>query len=416
MDTTATEVDPRFAHRLGKRRLRELWKPYQEADLGFRGYWYPVCFGRDLQGDQPKMLTVCGEDLLLRRVEGRAYALEDRCAHRRVRLSHRVRQGVDAALECHTQETVTCWYHGFTYSFLDGRLVQNITWPECPLIGKLAIRTYPVQEAKGLVFVYVGDDEPRDLANDVVPGFLDDDFVVEGRELVVPASWRWGAENGFDSTHIYMHRNSILLDNAKVVLPLGLVPKDLSGEHARVELGPARVGVKEDLGEDYEPVFDVDIGDPARGGVTLRAAIPDGEIVPVAPRLSMWLPCMLGVEPFPLPGSNGYEFYVPIDEKSHRYFQLMGRRCANAAEERKFRGEVKERWEHYVFDGFNGDDVIARLGLQNAYAEANGWLEETLTDQDLCIFLWRTVASLRHRGINRRVGQRLPRTTSGSSS
>ena len=402
MSTNPPEIDVRTAHKLGKRKLRELWRPYREASLGFRNYWYPACFRRDLEDGRVKTATVCGEGILLRVVDGKAYGLADRCAHRRVPISQRVRVGADREIECHTKDTVTCWYHGFTYSFLDGRLVQNVTWPDCPYLGKIAIKTYPVEEAKGIVFVWIGDQAPGKLADDVAPSFLDDAMVIEGRVQVVPACWRWGAENGFDSTHIYMHRNSILLDNAKLALPLGLVPKDLSGEAARVHLGPGPVGVSEDLGEDYEPVWDVDIGKPGAGGARLEATIPEGEFTPAAPVLSMWLPCMAGVEPFPLPGLNVYEAYVPIDERSHQYFQLLGRRCESEEEERSFRREFEERWRHYVQDGFNQDDVIARQGLENAYTEGNGWLEETLIEQDLCIFLWRNVASLYNRGVNRR--------------
>ncbi len=402
MSTEAIDIDVRTAHKLGKRKLREIWKPYREASLGFRNYWYPACFRRDLDGDRPKMVTICGEDVLLRVVDGEVCALEDRCAHRRVPLSHRFRLGIDPAIDCHTKDTVTCWYHGFTYSFRDGRLVQNITWPDCPYVGKIAIKTYPVREAKGLVFLWIGDQAPGDLADDVVPSFLDETMVIEGRVQVVPACWRWGAENGFDSTHIYMHRKSILLDNAKLALPLGLVPKDLSGQKARVYTGPGRIGASEDLAEDYEPVWDVDIGDPEKGGIRLQATIPEGEFVPAAPILSMWLPCMAGVEPFPIPGTNVYEAYVPIDETSHQYFQLIGRPCEKQEEEREFRREVKERWEHYMQDGFNRDDVVARQGLENAYTKGNGWLEETLIEQDLCIFLWRNLASRYNRGINRR--------------
>ncbi len=402
MSTVPPEFDVKTGHRLGKRKLREIWQPYREATLGFRNYWYPICFRRELDGGRPKMMTICGEDLLLREVDGKVYAVEDRCAHRRVPISQRVRSGADQEVECHTKDTVTCWYHGFTYSFRDGRLVQNITWPDCSYVGKIAIKTYPIQEAKGLVFVWIGDETPGEIAADVVPSFIDDDMVIEGRVQVVPACWRWGAENGFDSTHIYMHRNSILLENAKLALPLGLVPKDLTGGQARVHTGPGRVGASEDLAEDYEPVWDVDIGKPEEGGVRLEAAIPEGEFTPAAPLLSMWLPCMAGVEPFPVPGINVYESYVPIDEKSHQYFQLLGKRCANDAEAEAFRKEVKDRWEHYLQDGFNQDDVIARQGLEDAYTKGNGWLEETLIEQDLCIFLWRNLASRYNRGINRR--------------
>ncbi len=387
---------------VSKRKQRELWKPYREAVLGFRNYWYPACFDRDLVADRPLVVKLLGESLVLRRVDGKVYALEDRCAHRRVPLSHRYQKGVDAEIECHTKDTVTCWYHGFTYSFLDGRLVQNLTWPACPEIGRIGIKTYAVQEAKGLVWVYVGDGAPPDLARDVMPGFLDEGQVVDGRAIVVLANWRWGAENGFDSTHIYMHRKSIMFDNTDTIVPLGLVPADLTGKSARFQTAqPGPIGVWEDM-ESYEPVWEVDIGDPGRGGAHLEAKVPAGrEVLPLAPVISMWLPCMLGVENFPLPGYTVNELYVPIDERSHRYFQLVRKTCRSPGEEMAFRAEVATRWRHFMQDGFNGDDVVAREGLEDAYSRGNGWLEEHLTEQDLCITLWRDLASRHHRGIQK---------------
>src|SRR5262249_49117636 len=116
-----------------RERVKESTRPYLEAELGFRNHWYPALFAYELKGEDPKPVTMLGEKILIRRVDARLYAIEDRCAHRRVQLS--------AKLECYTKDTVTCWYHGFTYSFRDGNLVQVVTDPQCPLIGKLSVRT-----------------------------------------------------------------------------------------------------------------------------------------------------------------------------------------------------------------------------------------------------------------------------------
>ncbi|MGE0824036.1 MAG: Rieske 2Fe-2S domain-containing protein [Candidatus Binatia bacterium] len=97
--------------------VKHAWRPYLQAKLGFRNHWYPALFSHDLDGDTPKPVKVLGERVLLRRVDGRVYAVEDRCAHRRVPFS--------AKLECYTQETVTCWYHGFTFDPADDHA------PEC---------------------------------------------------------------------------------------------------------------------------------------------------------------------------------------------------------------------------------------------------------------------------------------------
>jgi carbazole 1,9a-dioxygenase terminal dioxygenase component len=64
----------------------------------------------------------------------------------------------------------------------DGNLVAIITDPESALIGKARLKTYPVEERKGIVFVFVGDrDPPPPLFQDLQPGFLDHDLAIVPR-------------------------------------------------------------------------------------------------------------------------------------------------------------------------------------------------------------------------------------------
>src|SRR5436305_9449209 len=167
------------------------WEPYLEASLGFRNHWYPALFGAELAEGQARGVELLGEPILLKRVGGTVFAIEDRCAHRGVPFSARP--------ECYTPNTITCWYHGFTYDVRDGQLVAVVTDPESSLIGKLGLKTYRVEERKGLIFVFVGDlDLPPPLQLDLQPGLLDDDLAVvpDGERLLVKSNWRLAAENG----------------------------------------------------------------------------------------------------------------------------------------------------------------------------------------------------------------------------
>src|SRR5262249_9215845 len=194
--------------------VRSPWAPSIRATLGFRNYWYPALFEHELDGGVAKGVRLLGENLLLRRVGDRVAAVEDRCLHRGVRFSRKP--------ECYTADTITCWYHGFTYNLLDGKLVDILTEPGSKMIGKIGIKTYPVVEAKGIVFTFIGDASPPDLADDVPPGFLDDELAVNGIRDPVQSNWRIGAENGFDTTHIYIHRDSPLIGGNRILLPIGL--------------------------------------------------------------------------------------------------------------------------------------------------------------------------------------------------
>ena len=75
---------------------------------------------------------------------------------------------------------MTCWYHAFTFEMASGKLVDIITNPRSNLIGKVEIPVFPVQEAKGIIFIFMGDIEPPSLKDDVPPDFLDEDIVIRG--------------------------------------------------------------------------------------------------------------------------------------------------------------------------------------------------------------------------------------------
>ena len=130
------------------------------------------------------------------------HALADRCPHRGVPLS------------LGTQEfpgTLSCPYHGWTYDLDNGELVAVITdGPDSPMCGKVAVRTYPTDEALGLVWVFIGDRDPHPLT-DQLPEELADPppMNIGGRIEERVGDWRLFAENGFDEGHAkYLHRHS----------------------------------------------------------------------------------------------------------------------------------------------------------------------------------------------------------------
>ncbi len=204
VDTTATKVPAAEsgARSLGRRDWAT-WPKYEAAVLGFRDYWYPVTWSRKI-GKTPIQLTVLGETMMLIREQGVIRALHDRCPHRGVPLSHKMS----------SQEfpgTWTCCYHGWTFDLKTGVLVAAITdGPESPICGKVAVRTYPVEERLGLVWVWMGRGAPGPLADDVPEELMHPGAVVLGRITHRPGNWRFGAENGFDDGHAkFLHRNAL---------------------------------------------------------------------------------------------------------------------------------------------------------------------------------------------------------------
>jgi len=366
-------------------RVKEGWRPYLEAKLGFRNHWYPAVFAYELNGDEPKAVKLLGESIILRRVDGQVYALEDRCAHRRVRLS--------AKIECYTSDTITCWYHGFTYNFADGKLVQVLTEPGCALVGKMGIKTYPIQEAQGMVFVFIGDIEPPPLLDDIPPGFLDSDLAVTGIRRDIKGNWRLASENGFDTTHIYIHRDSKVVKATDTILPLGFIPQD---RHSMIVVdGPGPKGVVDKLAANYIPVFESEVG-AVKVSATMK---PSGKVV--APEVSSWLPCVLKLQAFPTPELFVFEWYVPIEESNHWYFQVLGKKVGTTEEATAFRSEAHSFWADVMWRGFNDQDIAAREALEDAYTDGEGWAKERLYRPDTCIIEWRKLASKYNRGIQK---------------
>lgn len=179
-----------------------LWPRYSAAALGLRNYWYPVMFSRRL-GRRPVSLTLLGERILLCRDSGRPYALHDRCPHRGVPLSAGRRE---------FPGTITCAYHGFTYDLASGELVVVLTdGPDSPICGQANVRvaTYPVEERAGLIWVYVGDQPPPPVEEEIPEELLRPDAVIAGLAELRRGNWRYAMENAIDEGHAkYLHRNT----------------------------------------------------------------------------------------------------------------------------------------------------------------------------------------------------------------
>ncbi|MEW6470997.1 MAG: Rieske 2Fe-2S domain-containing protein [Actinomycetota bacterium] len=366
------------------------WQAYVDATLGFRNHWYATRYSHEIGEGDLAAVTLLGEAILLSRVDGEVRAIQDRCAHRGVRFS--------AQPLCFQKGTVSCWYHGWTYDTANGRLCDVLTSPDSPVIGRVSIPTYPVQEAQGLVFVYVGDGEPPPLACDVPPGFLDPDTSCLGIRRTVKANWRLGVENGFDTTHIFMHRESPLIRGNNIALPLGFVPADRSAMHVHADGWPK--GIVDNLAQNYIPVFEAKVRGQTAWRVELR-----GDEKRVAAQVSVWLPGVLKVDPFPDPSLIQYEFYVPITGSEHEYFQVLQRRVNTDDDVELFRKEFDETWRDLALHGFNDDDVWAREELEPFYRDGDGWSNERLFPPDMCIVEWRRLASVHARGIQRASGR-----------
>ena len=176
---------------------------YDSKPLGFREYWYPVMFSHQLREKKGVGLVLLGQKVALFRSAGRAYAIENRCVHRGVPL--------DGSF-CDFAGTISCPYHGWVYDLANGKVVAALTdGPDSAVArGNLGVRTYPLEERGGLIWLFMGEGDAPPLAEDVPEEFLYDDAAIVGRVTERPGDWRYAAENGYDEGHVkYLHRRGV---------------------------------------------------------------------------------------------------------------------------------------------------------------------------------------------------------------
>jgi carbazole 1,9a-dioxygenase terminal dioxygenase component len=378
------------------------WDRYLDAENGLRNHWYPAFFASELaeadvsdrQGctvTNIRTEIILGERILFRRVNGRILAITDRCRHRGVSLAARP--------ECYTKQTITCWYHGFTYTMDTGTLTAVLTDPQSPLIGRVGVHSYPVEERAGLVWVFIGDIDAPPLELDVQPGLLDEEVAVypHGWSNVIKCNWRTAAENGFDPSHAYIHRNSAFITDYKVPFVLG--DAGISREHGMeiIEEPNAPMGVVLKRGGGTA-IWEAEV----TSGINVSARFRPGEagvLNGMNPEVGIWIPCGLWVDPMPAPGIVHVEWYVPVDRNHHRYMMTWAKRVSSAEERDAFFSETANKWAHYVPTEFTKDDVFARKAMAEFYDEGNGWRDEGLFGPDVVIANWRRLVTRRARGI-----------------
>lgn len=116
-----------------------------------RNAWYVVGWSRDF-GRELTPLTVMDEDIVVYRTEaGEAVALTDECPHKRLPLSKGRLVG----------DAVQCGYHGMTFG-CDGKCVRIPGQSNLP--SSAWVRGYPVHEARGIVWIWMGEAAQADPA------------------------------------------------------------------------------------------------------------------------------------------------------------------------------------------------------------------------------------------------------------
>ena len=377
---------------------RRQYEPYLKAAWGMKNYWYPALFTHELAVGDTKGVTIAGVPVLLRRTAAGVFALRDQCLHRGVTMSVRPK--------CFSEDTVSCWYHGFTYDLASGTLKTIIGAPNDPLVGNARLQTYPTRELAGIIFVFVGDDDYAplpDLADDLPvrlpddyefrsPHPMDENVVVLGIHRTGNSNWRLAVENGFDPGHQIMHRDAQVILSQNLAFPLGLNPTSPEAITVYGEDGTGPVGIMNEWHSGhYDLVMHNDELDLHPFGT--------GSVLGL--RTSMYLPGVLMVENWPRRGLTQLEWYVPVDGNRHEYWEVILAVCNTEAELKKFKYEYEHLWLPIALHDFNDDDLFAREHMERFYSVDGGvgWDDEQLCGMDAVITGWRKLVSRHNRGI-----------------
>ncbi|VAV94923.1 Vanillate O-demethylase oxygenase subunit [hydrothermal vent metagenome] len=120
--------------------------------------WYFGAFGQQIEPGEHLHVELAGQPLFIGRdFAGQAFAVRDICPHRGILLS------TGKLIQKKGQTSIECPYHGWRFG-TDGRCVAipSLTREQAKTkdVSKIATRGYPVRERQGLIWVYIGENQP----------------------------------------------------------------------------------------------------------------------------------------------------------------------------------------------------------------------------------------------------------------
>lgn len=262
-----------------------------------RRYWVPALAADDLvAGGAPRRVRLFGEDLVAyRSPNGKIGLIEEHCPHRRA--SMMIAKNEDCGLRC--------LYHGWLIDG-QGRVLDTPAEPaDSRLKDRVTAVAYPVREAGGIVWTYMGPDAH-------VPPPMDFEFthMPASRILIMQAreecNWAQTMEGVIDSAHSnYLHATEI---RPKKGLAMTVQGGQGDGHFAR----PSNDGA---------PRLEVQMQPYGFRYAAIRRPIVD-------PECNQYVRVTLFVAPcyaiFPAPkGWGSMQMFVPIDDQHTMFYYIM---------------------------------------------------------------------------------------------
>lgn len=158
-----------------------------------RRYWIPAFPATDLPSPDgpPIRVSLLGESFVaFRDTNGRLGLLDELCCHRGASLS------LGRVEDC----GIRCLYHGWKFA-VDGTILETPNLPDSRFKERVKAPSYPLREAGGLAWAYLGPPEKEPAFPDY-PWFHVPSSQIAVREVVMKCNWVQVAEGSIDSSHV----------------------------------------------------------------------------------------------------------------------------------------------------------------------------------------------------------------------
>lgn len=156
-------------------------------------FWFPAGLSGQLISDgAPERVRLLGRSFVaFRSTDGRVGFFNEACPHR----------GASLALARNEDNALRCIFHGWKYS-VDGKCVEAPTQPDHQeaFCKTVPLKHYPVREAAGLFWVWLGSGEPKRFPEFEFTGLTGDR--VRPIRQVLKFNWIQSVEGLVDSAHV----------------------------------------------------------------------------------------------------------------------------------------------------------------------------------------------------------------------
>lgn len=297
--------------------------------LGAEGYlrnaWYAAEWADAITGALAP-LEILGERIVLFRTDdGSPVALEDACPHRKLPLSMGRREG----------DTIVCGYHGLTFDSA-GACVAAPTQSAPP---KACVRSYPLAERYGLLWIWMGDPAAADPARIIeIPQWGAPEWGYNrGPVMHVDCHYLYVVDNLLDPTHVTWVHPGSFGDSSCAAVPIETLsaPDGVTAARWLTQTQPAPFYAKflkfSGLADRYQH-YEMRYPSNAVIKAVFVPAGTGGHGAPLHPHAF----CM-----------DSFNFLTPVNAKATRYFWFQLRNFASddAAVSEEFTADVRDAFE-----------------------------------------------------------------------